>query len=136
MSDAQRLLITGSRDWTDKRTVTREMYRWWEEAGLPVDVTVVHGGARGADTIAAEVAREVGFKVEEHAADWDRWGKRAGYIRNAEMVNTRPDACLAFILNGSKGATMCAALASNAQIPTRVVARPKDAVESSPVVRV
>ena len=120
------LLVTGSREWTDMTTVRRELFEWWwyNRGGGPP--TLIHGGARGADKLAAQVAEAAGWNVEEYPADWDRWGKRAGYIRNAEMVNVRPDACLAFILDGSKGATMCAAMASQKKIPTKIVSATTD----------
>ena len=120
------LLVTGSRDWNDLTTLRRELFEWWWSAGAPDHPTLIHGGARGADKLAGAVAEEAGWEVVEFPADWDRWGKRAGYIRNAEMVNQFPDFCLAFILNGSKGATMCAALASQKKIPTRIVSATSD----------
>ena len=118
-----RLLVTGSRDWEDSLTVGRELYRWWESTGCDRDALLVHGGARGLDQMAAGIWMGQGLIVEVYTAEWERWGKRAGYIRNAEMVNAGADACLAFIRNGSRGATMCASLASQAGIPTRILSQ-------------
>jgi hypothetical protein len=57
--------------------------------------------------------------VEPHPADWKRFGrKRAGIIRNAQMVQAGADQCLAFIRNYSHGATHCSQLAVKAHIPT------------------
>ena len=118
-----RLLITGSRDWEDITVINRELYAWWESVGCDRDAVLVHGGARGADKLAASIWARQGLWVEEYVAEWERWGKRAGYIRNAEMVNDGADACLAFIRNGSRGATMCASLASAAEIPTKILSQ-------------
>lgn len=112
-----RILVTGSRDWTDKVTVAQAIREAWLMAGRPYGVVVVHGGARGADYIADVYAKRLGFATEVHDAAWDTFGKTAGYIRNREMVESNPDLCLAFIRNESKGATMCAALAEKAGIP-------------------
>jgi len=121
----KRILVTGSRKWDDEMTIRRALY-----AGLVVGEpgleeaeahppTLVHGGARGADSIAAKIwANDWGLPVEEHLADWNKHGRRAGYIRNKEMVDRGADMCLAFIKDNSPGATMTATLAEQAGIPT------------------
>lgn len=111
-----RMLITGSRDWTDSQMIHWEMAGF---AGILTPVTVVHGACpTGADDLADKIAREVGWNVERHPADWRLYGRSAGPIRNALMVQAGADVCLAFIRNGSRGATMCADLAEKAGIPT------------------
>lgn len=49
-------------------------------------VEIISGMARGMDKIAWFVGRDLGLPVVEMPADWDKHGKRAGYVRNAEMV--------------------------------------------------
>lgn len=115
-----RILVTGSRNWTDKVTVAQAIREAWLVEGRPYGVTVVHGGARGADYIAGVYARRLGFSVEVHAPNWDKYGKAAGAIRNKAMVDSDVDICLAFIKNNSDGATMCADMAQNAGIPTHI----------------
>ena len=114
-----RILITGSRTWTDKVTVAQAIREAWLVQGRPYGVVVVHGGAKGADYIAGVYAKDLGFSVEVHEADWTI-GKRAGYIRNKKMVDAGADVCLAFIKDNSKGATMCAELAQKSGIPTHI----------------
>lgn len=114
-----RILITGSRDWSDRVAIARAIRQEWLDADRPYRVTVIHGGARGADYLAGIYAKSMNFNVEEYKADWSL-GKRAGYIRNQEMVDAGADVCLAFIRNKSKGATMCAELAQQAGIPTKI----------------
>jgi hypothetical protein len=117
MTEAYRILVTGSREWVDWRTVTTALIEAAE--GEPRPVTVVHGCARGADFIAAQAARKLGWEVEDHPADWNRHGKAAGFRRNAEMVALGADICLAFIRDGSRGATHCAETARKAGIPVK-----------------
>jgi len=116
-----RILITGSRTWTDEATISNAIRDTWLTFGRPYGTIVVHGGARGADYLAGVAAKRQGLEVEVHALtdnDWLLKGLSAGHIRNAEMVSLGADVCLAFIRNESKGATGCAKLAEKAGIPT------------------
>jgi hypothetical protein len=54
---------------------------------LDEDDTVVSGGAKGADTFAEIYARERGLDVIIFKADWNRHGRRAGFLRNHDIVN-------------------------------------------------
>ena len=107
-----RLLITGSRDWSDRRAI-----RW--ALLLRGPGTVVHGAARGADRIAGQIGAELGWPVEAHPADWRR-GRGAGHLRNQAMVDLGADLCLAFPLPGSRGTWDCVRRANAADIPVVV----------------
>lgn len=124
-----RILITGSRDWDLDRSIG---YHILEAIGEWIDthpgltkegpfhwVTIVHGECpTGADKLADMFAHKWGFGVEAYPADWKTHGRSAGFKRNARMVNTHPEVCLAFIRNKSKGTTGCRDLAKKAGIPT------------------
>lgn len=114
----RRVLITGSRTWDDWRTIEVALREEWYAANWG-GVTVVHGGARGADLTADYLAKRMGLVVESHPARWDLLGKRAGYVRNQHMVDLGADVCLAFIKDQSRGAMMCARIAEAAGIPVR-----------------
>lgn len=116
-----RVLVTGARFWTDVALIEGELARVIWLVGRPCDVVLVHGACpRGADAIAHQFGVDVGMRVERHPADWETWKKAAGFRRNAEMVSLGADLCLAFIKNGSRGASMTAELAEKAGIPTSV----------------
>jgi hypothetical protein len=115
-----RVLVTGSRDWDDDTAIGEAL----SEAIRPVwhdrDVVIVHGACpSGADQLAHEWAEVFGAAVERHPANWQINGKRAGFIRNQHMVNLGADLVLAFIRNGSRGASHTADLAEQAGIETR-----------------
>lgn len=60
-----------------------------------------HGGAKGVDLFVADLASSYGYRVEPHEADWDRFGKGAGPIRNRAMLDVaRPDKLFAFPRKG------------------------------------
>jgi hypothetical protein len=118
---AYRVLVTGSRDWSDHDTVRDALV---DAIYQRLPAVIVHGACpSGADAIASwwvqQISRNLDLTEECHPADWDGLGKRAGFARNAEMVDLGADVCLAFIRNGSKGATHTADLAEKAGIPTR-----------------
>lgn len=120
-----RILVTGSRDWStgtilDTLHVVKNVAR---VEGLG-PMLIVHGACpTGADALADVWAKsEPGISLERHPAIWRPNGiynPQAGLIRNRKMVELGADICLAFIKNGSSGASHCAGLAEEAGIPTR-----------------
>lgn len=94
-----RILVTGGREYTDWWAVDQVLTRIWEhEAGRYV--VLIHGAARGADSCAARWARTGGpgeIDVEAYPADWKRYGRGAGPVRNQQMLDEgKPDLVVAF----------------------------------------
>jgi hypothetical protein len=115
-----RILITGSREWTDRDTISQALADLWREWGQPTDAILVHGACpSGADLIAHEIWTARGYPVETHPADWKAYGRAAGPKRNKDMVVLGADMCLAFVRGGSRGAAGCVRLAEKAGIPVR-----------------
>lgn len=82
-----RIIIAGSRDFTDYDVVRQHVGAYL----LTVDdyknnVEIISGGAKGADVLGEKFARRNSLKLKVFPADWGRWGKQAGYMRNAEMA--------------------------------------------------
>lgn len=118
-----RILVTGSRTWADEEAVRVELGTEMQRAfALSMRPVVVHGGCpRGADVMASRLADQLKPVVvnEPHPADWDRHGKAAGFRRNEEMARLGAIVCLAFIRDGSRGASHCADRAQALGIPVR-----------------
>lgn len=112
----RRVLITGSRTWTDRALIRAALAQAWE----PGTILVSGGCPKGADALCEACWSAWGGQVERHPADWDTYGRRAGFLRNAAMVQAGADLCLAFIRNESAGASHTADLAQRAGIPTKI----------------
>lgn len=113
------ILVSGDRNWTNIDTVYRELSKYREYA-----VTLVHGGARGLDSITHNIALEFGWETKEYLAHWDKFGKAAGPIRNQEMLDKeRPNFLLAFHPNieSSRGTKDMVNRATKAGIPVTIV---------------
>ncbi len=66
------------------------------------NIKILSGGARGADALGERYAKENGFKIEYHPADWAKYGKSAGPKRNQEMAQAC-DIAICFWDSHSKG---------------------------------
>lgn len=110
-----KVLVCGSREWPDYHVLRKHLER------LPRGSVILHGGARGGDLMAGVAARALGFEEKVFPADWKRYGKKAGFIRNLEMLEAWPDLVLAFSLNHSAGTEHTIREARKRGIPTRVI---------------
>jgi hypothetical protein len=120
VTDPYRVLVTGSRDWPDKEAVWQALAETVRALPADRDLVLVHGACpTGADAMAHEWACGFGAVIEAHPANWVINGKRAGFIRNERMVQLGADLVLAFIKDGSRGASHTARLAEAAGIPVR-----------------
>jgi hypothetical protein len=114
MESIMRLLVCGGRDFANEAALRRVLDK--HHSATPVSV-LIQGGARGADTLAANWARTNGVECHEYPADWDQHGKRAGYLRNQQMLDEgKPDFVIAFPTQRSRGTEMMVQLAINAGI--------------------
>lgn len=92
-----KIAIVGSRTFDDYNKLVNELTPLKEQI-----TEVISGGAKGADTLAEKWAKDNNIKSTVYHADWDRWGKSAGFRRNIDIVNTS-DLVVAFHDGISKG---------------------------------
>jgi hypothetical protein len=115
----KRLLVTGSRTWSDEQMIRQVLCTALSQWDSNEIVVLISGACpTGADAICEKIWSEGERPVERHPAEWKKFGKRAGFIRNRDMVASGADLCLAFIKDESKGATMTANLAEDSGIAT------------------
>ena len=86
-----RVLVCGDRNWTNRQRIGVRL-----SSLLPNEDVIIHGGCRGADKLAGQAAKALGFPVEVYPAEWTRHGRAAGPIRNQQMLDTGIDLLLAF----------------------------------------
>lgn len=130
----ERLLITGSRDWTDVDAIRRVLQQ------LPPGSVVIHGAQRGADTIADVQAKALGLTPLPYPARWDvhdpefcrcpsprpRTCNGAGRERNQRMLDEgRPTRAVAFPLPSSRGTRDMVRRLKAAGVPVEIVQPPQ-----------
>jgi hypothetical protein len=104
-------------------TLRREFCAGWSISTVP-DLVIVHGGAPGVDWAFSRACRELDVTAEPHLADWKGLGNVAGPARNAEMVQSGIDLCVAFhrSIQTSKGTKDCVKQALAAGIAVYLIA--------------
>ena len=112
-----RVLVCGGREVSDSAYVWRELDVFHAKLEFTV---VIEGDARGADRLAGAWARARGIETLTYPADWSRYGKRAGYVRNTVMLQEgKPDLVIAF--PGGKGTANMVHQANTASVPVRLI---------------
>ncbi len=125
-----KILVCGDRNWTDYNKVRATLDKLAKEHSiyynpddnwLPSDLTIIHGGARGADDMAGQwaIVNWVGH-LEVFPANWEKHGRAAGPIRNQQMLDDgQPDLVVAFHpdLSKSKGTADMVKRAKKAGVP-------------------
>ena len=87
---------------------------------VPKNNVVISGGANGADYIAECYAKFNNFQFKKYSADWEKYGKNAGFIRNKTIVNNA-DRLIAFHDGRSHGTLNSIMLALTKRIPVYIV---------------
>lgn len=115
----KRILVCGSRDYKDYASFSKTMVRYYTLYGIDCIIT---GMAKGPDTWAYDFAQEFNIPYECYYAQWRQYGKKAGYVRNMEMlIKGRPNLVLAFYDGVSKGTKNMMLLATQSGVKVEVI---------------
>lgn len=107
-----RLLVCGGRDYSDVDFLEQSLDLVKRDHNIDV---VIHGAARGADTLAGNWATKNNIPLEVYPAQWNLYGKSAGYKRNKQMLDEgKPDLVIAF--PGGAGTRMMMRIAKEAGV--------------------
>lgn len=118
LSLGKRILICGDRNWTNFKLIEDFILT------LPKDTVIIEGDCRGADKISGFLARKHGLEVIVVSAKWNKYGLKAGPIRNQEMIDDyKPDLVIAFHndLEHSKGTKDMVQKAINFGIKVQII---------------
>jgi len=125
-----RILVCGDRNWIDRTHMMNILDDTFNSGD-----TLIYGCCRGADNIAYDILRQyktptgdMDINIKPFPADWDKYGKAAGPIRNQQMIDEgKPDIVLAFHNNiaKSKGTMDMIKRANAAGIEVRIYAEGK-----------
>ena len=120
-----RCLVCGGRDFDDRTLIYNTLYDLSElkdenDNWLPSDIEIISGAAPGADSIALDWAVVNWCQFYEFPADWAKYGKAAGPIRNQQMIDEgKPDLVIAF--RGGRGTADMIRRARKAGIEVREI---------------
>ena len=91
-----KVIICGSREFDNYELLKIKCDKILENKLKNNKVVIVSGCARGADELGEKYAKERGLNIMKFPANWDKYGKRAGYLRNKLMAEVA-NACIAFL---------------------------------------
>lgn len=112
-----KVIVAGSRGFKDYNLLEKKLDFYLSNKD---EVEIVSGTARGADALGERYASNRNYVVTRFPADWDQFGKSAGYKRNAQMAEYA-DACVVFWDGKSKGTEHMINLAKEHGLALRIV---------------
>lgn len=101
MFNQYRIIIAGGRYFSDNELLKKKCDEFLHDK-TSEEIVIISGHASGADSLGERYAQEKGFKIETYPADWKKYGRAAGPIRNEQMANIA-NALIAFWDGKSKG---------------------------------
>lgn len=113
-----KVIIAGTRDFNNYHLLKMKLDKIL--SNIIDDIIIVSGKARGADTLGEKYAKEKGYQIAEFPADWEKFGRSAGYKRNVQMAEYA-DACVCFWDGRSPGTKHMINIANQYKLQIRVV---------------
>ena len=112
-------MIAGGRDFDNYRYLSESVDEFINKIFPGEEIVIVSGTARGADKLGELYAEEKGYAVERYPADWDKYGRSAGFRRNEQMMEVA-DAAIMFWDGESHGTKHDIELSQKKGIPYKV----------------
>jgi|BioPla2DNA2_1021312.scaffolds.fasta_scaffold39782_4 hypothetical protein len=112
-----KIIVAGSRTFNDYTYLKKSLDKLLVNK---TSITIISGTARGADQLGERYAQENGYNLLKFPADWDKYGKSAGYKRNEEMAKVA-DACVVFWDGQSRGSKHMIDIAQKYNLKIRIL---------------
>lgn len=131
-----RIIIAGGRDFADYGALKMETLAAIKEVNLKINgtdkiskdrITIISGCARGADSLGIKFAEDFQLPIEKFPAQWDKFGNKAGYLRNQEMAKfatsdeNSAGVLIAFWDGKSKGTNHMINIAKKAKLEVMII---------------
>lgn len=114
-----RVIVAGGRDFRDYEMLKSRLDKLLARYD-PQDLAIVCGEAKGADSLGKRYAMERGIALVSYPAEWDKYGKAAGFVRNTQMAENA-DALIAFWDGKSRGTKHMIETAQKAGLKIRII---------------
>lgn len=86
-----KVIICGDRNWTDYKMIEAFIVT------LPKDTIIIEGDCKETDQLSGLIGKKYGYEVISVPAEWKKYGRKAGPIRNQEILDEyKPDLVVAF----------------------------------------
>lgn len=115
-----KVIIAGSRGFSNYKLLKEKCNEYLREKRKEYNIIIISGGARGADFYGEKYAQDEGFSLEVFLANWNKFGKSAGFRRNEQMAEVA-DALIAFWDGKSNGTKHMIEIMENKKLLVRVV---------------
>ena len=115
-----KVIIAGSRGFSNYKLLKETCDKYLREKKKTHNVIVVSGHARGADSLGEKYASDEDLDLEIYPADWKKYGKSAGFMRNEQMADIA-DAVIAFWNGESHGTKHMIDIAEEKGLNVKVV---------------
>lgn len=115
-----KVIIAGSRGFSNYKLLKDECDKFLRDKRKEYNIIIISGGARGADMLGEKYSRDEGFSLEVFPANWNKFGKSAGFRRNEQMAEVA-DALIAFWDGKSHGTKHMIEIMENKNLLVKVV---------------
>jgi hypothetical protein len=112
-----KVIVAGGRDFSNYELLLESCNHYLQNQS---EIEIVSGTANGADKLGEKYAEEKGYQIKKFPADWDKYGKSAGFKRNTEMAEYS-DVLIAFWDGKSKGTSHMINTAKNKNLKVRII---------------